>query len=319
MLSILFYAGINAQTTVTFEALPLPTSNYWKGTAGVAGDTTFVDGITSFTNFNDTTGGGNFWSGWGYSATTDTIDPSYANEMSAIAGKGHNSSNVYGVAYVAYDAAYNQIKFSTPRFIQSMYITNTTLAFRSMQNGDAFAKKFGGTTGSDPDFFCLHITAWYQGNPVNDTVHFYLADFRDSNNANDYIIKNWTFVDLSTLGIVDSLTYSLSSSDTNSFGLNTPAYFCVDDINHVIEGIDEVEEKDGLKIYPVPMNEYMNIENTSNKNFKLTILSLNGQQVFSSYINLNETKKIITKQFSKGVYIMRFDDGEKVSYKKISK
>jgi hypothetical protein len=200
-----------------------------------------------------------------------------------------------------------------------MYITNTTLAYRSMQNGDAFAKKFGGVSGNDPDFFCLHITAWYQGNPVNDTVHFYLADFRDSNNANDYIIKNWTFVDLSTLGIVDSLTYSLSSSDTNSFGMNTPAYFCVDDINHVIEGIDEAEENDGLKIYPVPMNDYLTIENTSNKNLKLTILNLNGQQVFLSFIHLNETKKIDTKQFSTGVYMLRFDDGEKVRYKKISK
>ena len=34
-----------------------------------------------------------------------------------------------------------------------MLVTNTTFAFLSMQNGDEFAKQFGGDDGNDPDFF----------------------------------------------------------------------------------------------------------------------------------------------------------------------
>jgi hypothetical protein len=61
------------------------------------------------------------------------------------------------------------------------------------------------------------------------SVDFYLADYRDSIAANDYIVRDWRWVDLQPLGVVDSLEFHLSSTDTaGGFGMNNPAYFAMD-------------------------------------------------------------------------------------------
>ena len=44
------------------------------------------------------------------------------------------------------------------------------------------------------------------------------------------VIDDWTWFDTSGLGKVHGLKFSLSSSDTGQFGMNTPAYFAMDDL-----------------------------------------------------------------------------------------
>ena len=61
-------------------------------------------------------------------------------------------------------------------------------------------------------------------------VTLYLADFRFGDNSQDYIIDAWTAVNLSSLGQVKTLEFSVSSSDTGDFGINTPTYFAIDNI-----------------------------------------------------------------------------------------
>ena len=58
---------------------------------------------------------------------------------------------------------------------------------------------------------------------MNTQVPFYLAKGKN-------IIADWTYVDLSTLGKVDELHFALTGSRTGDYGLNTPAYFCIDDL-----------------------------------------------------------------------------------------
>jgi hypothetical protein len=67
------------------------------------------------------------------------------------------------------------------------------------------------------------------------------------------------------------------------------------------------------------MNEYAVIENSTAKNLGLTIININGQTIYSSTIEKYETKKINTSTIARGVYIMRIDNGEKVSFKKLIK
>jgi hypothetical protein len=99
-----------------------------------------------------------------------------------------------------------------------------------MSNGDSFSKRFGGTSGNDPDFFRLTVEGLVGGNPVSPVVEFFLADYRFADNSQDYIVDEWTWVDLSSLGEVDGLRFSLDSTDNGSFGMNTPAYFAVDNM-----------------------------------------------------------------------------------------
>jgi Domain of unknown function (DUF4465)/PEP-CTERM motif len=60
-------------------------------------------------------------------------------------------------------------------------------------------------------------------------VDFYLANFLGTNS---YIINTWETLDLSSLAGVRSLRFGLQSSDNNaSFGINTPAYFAIDNLS----------------------------------------------------------------------------------------
>ena len=84
----------------------------------------------------------------------------------------------------------------------SAQVTNTTYAWDSMLNGDGFAKQFGGASGDDPDFLQLVITGYDALGVATGSVDFLLADYRFADNAQDYILTDWTPVDLSSLGAV---------------------------------------------------------------------------------------------------------------------
>ena len=43
-------------------------------------------------------------------------------------------------------------------------------------------------------------------------------------------MKDWEKVNLSAMCKVDSVAFSFSSSDNGDFGMNTPAYVCIDNI-----------------------------------------------------------------------------------------
>lgn len=224
IISLTWIAG--AQTTVTFENFGLPVDSFLND-AGAAG------GFESGPLFlpNDYNPEFDAWEGWAISTTTDTLTPGFMNQYSAIAGGGAEGSDTYALTFVS-GASVLQLKDEAAgSIVEGMYLTNSTYAFYSMLDGDAFAKRFGGETGDDPDFFLLTIRKYFDGELSTDSVDFYLADYRFEDNSRDYIIDEWTFVDLSTLGPVDSLLFTLSSSDVGQFGMNTPAYFCIDNVS----------------------------------------------------------------------------------------
>ena len=198
-------------------------------------------------------------------------------------------------------------------------IANTTIAYRSMQNGDGFAKKFGGMSGNDPDFFRIDITGWHAGIPKTDTIRFYLADFRDTNNINDYIVNDWRWVNTSTLGLLDSITYNLVSTDTNSFGIKTPAYFCIDDLQHISVSVNDISLSSDISIYPNPVKDYCMIENKSDESMSVKMMSLNGQLIFDNIISAKESYKINTTHLAKGLYTFRIQKGANIYFHKISK
>ncbi|NND98211.1 MAG: DUF4465 domain-containing protein, partial [Pirellulaceae bacterium] len=168
------------------------------------------------------------WSGWAYSNTTDTTTAGYLNQYSVITGGGAHGSDTYAVASAFTTPTITRSSGAGP--FESIAISNTTYAALSMQQGDAFAKRFGGETGDDPDFFLLTIDGLDgDGNSLG-AIDFYLADYRFADNTLDYVVDQWAKVDLSPIGHATTLSFSLSSSDVGSFGMNTPAYFAVDDV-----------------------------------------------------------------------------------------
>jgi hypothetical protein len=239
MLGLVLSQGspVNAAVS-TFDDLYLPNSASWHGYPGTVG---FISGAAWFHNNFVDYGSYTSWDGFAYSNMTDTTTPGFSNQYSAITGGGVKGSENYAVSYVLLDwmsGTYSPIPtrvdfLDSPngQTISGAYFTNTTWAYLAMRDGNGPAKKFGGVTGDEPDWFLLEITGIRSDLTLTGPVSFYLADFRDSNSAKDYMVDSWTWVDLGGLGDVIGLTFSLSSSDNGMWGMNTPGYFAMDDLN----------------------------------------------------------------------------------------
>ena len=279
--------------------------NYWNGSAMPNG-TTFTDGNAIFqNNYN---GGFGYWeSGWAYSNVQDSITANFSNLYAAIPAIGYNNSANYAVGQN--NAIINLNATAIAGVVSGMYITNSTYAALSMRDGDAFAKKFGGATGDDADWFKLTIRKWMAGVLTNDSVEFYLADFRFTDNTQDYIVKTWEWVDLSSLGNVDSLSFTLSSSDVGTFGMNTPAFFCMDDFTTAdipTALIANNSQSSAITLYPNPANEtvHINLSNLNDKNVFISIADVTGKTVYSQALNTLTTVSLNISNFTNGVYFV---------------
>jgi hypothetical protein len=62
--------------------------------------------------------------------------------------------------------------------------------------------------------------------------------------------NDWTFFDLSGLGEVESVYFTLNSTDTGDYGMNTASYFCMDkfqvNTTPVPTAINEVENENAV-------------------------------------------------------------------------
>lgn len=106
---------------------------------------------------------------------------------------------------------------------QSVAVTNSTWVYYALKNGSYPAKPFG-----ENDYLYLYING-VRGGAKTGTVKVELAKGTD-------ILNYWKKVDLTSLGEVSSIYFQLESSDANpTYGMNTPAYFCLDDFRVVVE------------------------------------------------------------------------------------
>ncbi len=217
---------INWAQTSTFESLlSTPNTNFESSVS-----TWINDGQAAFPYVITSSIYGDYFSnGFVPSNRTDTQTGTFLNAYSAITGKGVGNSTTY---MVGYDTSTIILTGSARhKQVSGFYITNTTYTYKVIENGNMFSKAFGGISGNDPDYFTVHITGFNNNQPAPDTVEFYLADFRFTDNSKDYIVDHWTWVDLRPLGNVDSLKVFFSSTDVGMFGINTPVYFAMDHFN----------------------------------------------------------------------------------------
>jgi len=213
-----------------FEDLTLEPESFWNGSdeSGI-----FETGHATLDNFHDTEYG--YWEGFAYSNTTDTSTPGYENQYSAVAEGGAQGSEIYGVGYYGtfYENPPPTVTFNNTDegyTVSGLYVTNATYTYLAISEGDAVSKVFGGPDGDDPDWFLLKIHGLNMEGEIKSTVEFYLADFRFEDNVDDFIVQDWTWVDLTSLGPITGLQFTLSSSDMGDYGMNTPAYFAIDTI-----------------------------------------------------------------------------------------
>ncbi len=299
-LSLLSFNAIQAQTTSGFEEMSLPLSAYWNGSDGSASG--INTGNAWFPTVWDTSFGGYWSSGFAVSTMGDTITGDYSNPYSVISGSGAEGSPAYGVNY---GSGYFLLKGNARgKQLQGAWLNNNTYAFKSMLNGDAFSKKFGGPAGDEPDFFRITFRGYLDGSLKNDSVVFYLADFRSPLNQEDYIIKQWTWVDFTPFGNVDSVAFYFESSDVGQFGINTPLYFCIDNMITADSpaGIAQVMDQSRPEVYPNPTEGILYLR-TSYKG-TAEILNLSGQLLIRQPIS-GMDNSIDLSMLPAGIYILR--------------
>lgn len=118
------------------------------------------------------------------------------------------------------------IEFGTSVTPVAMTVTNTSYAYWVMKNGSAFSRPF---TASD--YLILDIYAVNKG-VAQLATSVYLADRGN-------LVDTWQTVDLSMLGTVQQIYFSMRSSDSGEWGMNTPAYFAIGSIQAIYPGMSK--------------------------------------------------------------------------------
>jgi len=214
---------------INFENLTFNGSSYWDGSDGSG---KFKSGNMTFdNNYNSTYGS---WDSFVYSQLGDTVTPGYTNQYSVF--DHTNGLNKFAIYYPPFSCnSFASFPNDSVYLVTSISVCNSTYAALSMKFGDAPpAKKFGGPSGNDPDWFKMTVIGFNAAGDSVKSVDFYLADYRFDNNSQDYIINKWTRVDLTPLGKINKLTFRLSSSDNGAWGMNTPSYVCLDNLKYEV-------------------------------------------------------------------------------------
>lgn len=215
--------------TVDLESLTLGSAPYWNGSDKTGEFNTL--GVKFQNNYNATYSS---WGGFGYSQKADVTTSGFSNQYSAY--DPANGTNKFAIYYAPYAGdAFASFSTGTEHLVNSVSICNSTYTALSMKNGDAsFSKKFGGSTGNDKDWFKLTVIGYNVAGDSVKSVDFYLADYRFDDNSKDYIVNKWTTIDLSSLGKINKFTFRFTSTDMGVWGMNTPAYVCLDNIKYEV-------------------------------------------------------------------------------------
>lgn len=300
LLSVLIGLNLFAQqVTADFENLTLNTNEKWDGIDTPLG-ATFSSGDCEFLNYYDTAYGGYWASGWAYTNIGDDTTAGFTNLFGNITGLDQSGSGNYAVGQQ--NARVRLTGSSQGKLVSGLYITNTTYAYLSMRDGDAIAKKFGGATGDDPDFFKIVIRNFHNGALSGDSVEFFLADFRDSDNSKDYIVNSWEWLDLTSLGLTDSLVFTMVSSDVGMWGINTPLFFSIDGlVTNVQPWSVGKQTASAYDVWPNPASDRIN---TTLNQFNYSISDIHGKLIESGQSN----RSVNISNIEQGIYFLNINN-----------
>ena len=157
--------------------------------------------------------------------TCNIADGSPSTQLSLPTGMAAHSGNNFVVAYGYNDGGWDScpvidFKDGVARKIKGLWVTNNSYFLNSLINGDGINSAATDATFIDVTFEGFDATGHSQGK-----VKCRLQDGKTS-------VTDWKYVDLSSLGAVNSLkvNYEFSDDQKNSYGFSAPAYVAIDDV-----------------------------------------------------------------------------------------
>ena len=223
-LALFLAAWAFAQDPATFEDVQLGSNGIWQPPIG---SNEMSSGGWLFTN--NTQNG--YWGGFTASNRTDLSQTGLNAQYTAASGCGYDGSTQYAVAYTMGVQTDVYAADGQSHTVTGCYVTNNLWTYQDILQGGYGEQPYGGPTGNDPDWFKVTATGKNASGQTVGTLDFYLADYRFANNEEDYVLNTWEWFDLSPLGDVATISFSLSSSRGSGYNMITPAYFCMDNFN----------------------------------------------------------------------------------------
>ena len=164
--------------------------------------------------------------GEGFTYTSCTNDTTAGSSNLSAITKAGVKTNAYFTAYtggLSYGGLAAEISFKDGAAYNAKecYVTNCVSAYLAIKDQNpgpmGYVKKW-----TAQDKFTLTIKG-FNDKEETGTIAFLLADGLD-------IVNTWQQVDLTKLGKVTKIQFSLSSTDVGEWGINTPLYFCLDQL-----------------------------------------------------------------------------------------
>jgi hypothetical protein len=178
--------------------------------------------------------------------------------------------------------------------ILSLKVSNSLYAYNSMKFGDAFAKKFN---ANDKDSLVLVISSYLKG-VKQEAKRVVLADFRFMDTTKNFLLDTWQLIQFKLFN--DSIQFEMESSDNGSWGMNTPAFFVVDDIDVLHNVGVEIVKYSKMNVFPNPVKNILNF-NSNNSLRNIEVFNFEGQKVLSREFDLAQ-KSLDVTNFKSGFY-----------------
>lgn len=176
-----------------------------------------------------------------------------------------------------------------------VYVTNFPTSFYNCLYGNGFARAF---VNGDEFTLTIHGVAT---DGSEKTIDVAMAKYE---NDTFQAIRGWKYIDLSSLGAVESLYFTMSSTDSGSFGSNTSTYFCLDKLMVKTEGetsgISEASLDEANKI----TYDRATAEVVLPQSVFAVIYNAAGQKVMAT-----EGQRIAVGNLDKGIYLVRTATG----------
>lgn len=299
-------------SVATFENLYLNPESYWMGNPEES-MSSFISGSYKFSNYYEpeyVT-----WAYFGYSNVTSTVyDPADfpSNQFVSAAGSGVDESDNYAVAYASSYFGPTRVEIlNNPEgdVVKGCYVTNTawvkyvTEHGTGMDSDDQEDADLPFTTG---DYYKV-IATGDNGN----TAEFYLVDYRTA--GIQTVVDTWEWFDLSSLGKVKNITFTVDGSRNNTWGTTIPTYFCLDDFNGTERIPDGIKGSDISKQKVYLSGDMLKFEQCAGYTFSLYSINSTLLDKFS----INDDYQAVRMNYEKGLYIVVGTNGESTITRKI--
>jgi hypothetical protein len=292
-------ASLYAQfTVVDFEEFTLPQADtFYVGADGAGG---FTSQDVLFKNNYEEFSWGYVWGGFAYSNMTDNTTPGFGNQFSVITGSGADNSEIYAV-YTNSDTLF----FPYLADFGTVQITNTTYAYYAVKDGDdGNATPFVKGPFEEGDFFSVTIYGHAMNDDLIDSTVIYLANYLSADPTEHYVLDEWTSFNLSALNGSHYLTFRIKSSDVGPWGMNTPAYFALDNLEFatLINSV-QTHQEILVDVYPNPTRDVLTI--SSCEEMSITLYNSIGKLAKQAHISLTGTIDI--SDLEAGVYLLQIN------------